>query len=136
MAEARPIASKKMGGPAGQGFPAAASMTPKEAMVILRRHIFLIFFLTVLGIVAGGAGWYLLKEYNPRYTATTYIKVLPPVEKDPMDIVAPQTQKDIIYGFRQSIANLIKQQSSLEKLVESDEVKKTQWFKQMGGDHR
>ncbi len=136
MAEARPISSKKMGRPAGQGFPVAASMTPKEAMVILRRHIFLIFFLTVLGIAAGGTGWYLLQKYNPRYTATTYIKVLPPVEKDPMDIVAPQTQKDIIYGFRQSIANLIKQQSSLQRLIQSDEVKKTQWFKQMGEDTR
>jgi capsular exopolysaccharide synthesis family protein len=136
MAEARPIASKKMGRPAGQGFPAAASMTPREAIVILRRHIFLIFFLTVLGIAAGGIGWYLLQKYNPRYTATTYIKVLPPVEKDPMDIVAPQTQKDIIYGFRQSIANLIKQQSSLQRLIQSDEVKNTQWFKQMGEDTR
>jgi len=107
-------------------------MTPKEAMGILRRHIFLIFFLTMLGVAAGGAGWYLLHKYIPRYTATTYIKVLPPVEKDPMDIVAPQVQKDILYGHRQSIANLLKQQSSLEALLESDDVKKTQWYERRG----
>ncbi|MDT8300595.1 MAG: polysaccharide biosynthesis tyrosine autokinase [Sedimentisphaerales bacterium] len=132
MAEERPIVSKRMPGPPGQGFPAAASMTSKEAMGILRRHIFLIFFLTMLGVAAGGAGWYLLQKYIPSYTSTTYIKVLPPVEKDPMDIVAPQTQKDIIYGYRQSIANLIKQQNSLEKLIESDKVKETQWYKRRG----
>ncbi|MBC8472960.1 MAG: polysaccharide biosynthesis tyrosine autokinase [Planctomycetes bacterium] len=136
MAEERPIASKRIPGPPGQGFPVAASMTSKEAMGILRRHIFLIFFLTMLGVVAGCAGWYLLQKYFPRYTSTTYIKVLPPVEKDPMDIVAPQTQKDIIYGYRQSIANLIKQQSSLEALLNSDVVKETQWFERRGRSTR
>lgn len=103
-------------------------MTPAEAMGILRRHIFLIIFLTILGIGAGGGGWYLLQKYSPRYTATTYIKVLPPVEKDPMEVVTPQTHKDILYGYRQSIANLIKQQSSLQKLLESEEVKQTRWY--------
>jgi capsular exopolysaccharide synthesis family protein len=132
MAEERPIASKRMPRPSGQGFPVAASMTSKEAMGILRRHIFLIFFLTILGVGAGGTGWYLLQKYIPRYTSTTYIKVLPPVEKDPMDIVAPQTQKDILYGYRQSIANLIKQQSSLEALFNSDVVKETQWYERRG----
>ncbi|MBN1804097.1 MAG: polysaccharide biosynthesis tyrosine autokinase [Sedimentisphaerales bacterium] len=136
MAEAKPIASNRFVRPAGQGLPFAASMTPKEVMVILRRHVTLIMFLTILGIGTGGTSWFLLQKYNPRYTATTYIKVLPPVEKDPMDIVAPQTQKDIIYGFRQSIANLIKQQSSLEALLESDEVKKTRWYRRQGGNIR
>jgi succinoglycan biosynthesis transport protein ExoP len=132
MADVRPIASNKLPGQISQRFPAATSMTTKEAIGILRRHIFLIIFLTVLGICTGGTGWYLLQKYIPRYTATTYIKVLPPVEKDPMDIVAPQTHKDIMYGYRQSIANLMKQQSSLQKLLESDEVKKTRWLERRG----
>ena len=132
MAEERPIASNRTPRPVGPRFPASASMTPKEAMGILRRHIFLIIFLTMLGIGAGGAGWYLLQKYIPRYTSTTYIKVLPPVETDPMDIVAPQVQKDILYGYRQSIANLIKQQSSLEKIVANDKVKETMWFERRG----
>lgn len=132
MAQERPIAQNRRPRPVGHGFPASASMTPKEAIGILRRHIFLIIFLTMLGIGAGGTGWYLLQKYIPRYTATTYIKVLPPIETDPMDIVAPQTHKDILYGYRQSIANLIKQQSSLQKLLESDEVKKTRWLERRG----
>jgi capsular exopolysaccharide synthesis family protein len=136
MADARPIASNRMPRPIAQRLPAATSMTPKEAIGILRRHIFLIIFLTMLGIGAGGTGWYLLQKYIPRYTATTYIKVLPPVEKDPMDIVAPQTHKDIMYGYRQSIANLIKQQSSLQALLESDDVKKTQWYERRGRSTR
>ena len=129
MAEERPIASNRLPGPPGQGFPAAASMTSKEAMGILRRHTFLIFFLTILGVAAGGAGWYLLHKYIPKYTATTYIQILPPVEKDPMDIVAPQVQKDILYGHRQSIANLLKQQSTLQDLLDRPKVQETNWFR-------
>jgi len=145
MAEERPIAgtpqggnpSNRITGPAGPRLPATSSMTPREALGILRRHIFLIIFLTILGVTAGGGGWYLfIPKYLPRYAATTYIQVLPPVETDPMDITAPQTPKDILYGHRQSIANLIKQQSSLEKLVASDKVKETRWFKRRDGSIR
>jgi len=141
MAEERPMAGTPQGGnpsnritrPAGPRPPAAASMTPKEALGILRRHRLLIIFLTILGVVISSVGWYLLQKYLPKYTATTYIQVLPPVEKDPMDIVTPQVQKDILYGHRQSIANLIKQQSTLLDLLESDEVKKTRWFEGFWG---
>jgi len=144
MAEERPIAgtpqggnpSNRITGPAGPRLPAAASMTPKEALGILRRHILLIVFLTILGVVISGVGWFLLQKYLPKYTATTYIEVLPPVEKDPMDIDTPQVQKDILYGHRQSIANLIKRQSSLEKLVASDKVKETRWFERREGSIR
>ncbi|MFH1884156.1 MAG: polysaccharide biosynthesis tyrosine autokinase [Planctomycetota bacterium] len=144
MAEERPIAgtpqggnpSNRITGPAGPRLPATSSMTPREALGILRRHIFLIIFLTILGVTAGGAGWYLLQKYLPRHIATTYIQVLPPVEKDPMDITAPQTPKDILYGHRQSIANLIKQQRTLQDLLESDVVKKTRWFKRRDGSIR
>jgi len=144
MAEERPIAGTPQGGnpsnritrPAGPRPPATASITPKEALGILRRHILLIIVLTILGSTAGGGGWYLLKKYLPKYTATTYIEVLPPIEKDPMDIAAPQVQKDILYGHRQSIVGLIKQQSTLQDLLESDNVRDTMWFERRDGDIR
>ncbi len=125
MAEERPIAgipqggnpSNRITGPAGPRLPATSSITPREALGILRRHIFLIIFLTILGVTAGGAGWYLLQKHLPRYIATTYIQVLSPAETDPMDITAPQTPKDILYGHRQSIANLIKQQRTLQNCL-------------------
>ncbi|GAI46364.1 unnamed protein product, partial [marine sediment metagenome] len=136
MAEERLIASNRITRPAGPRFPAAASMTPKEALGILRRHILLIIVLTILGSTTGGVGWYLFKKYLPKYTATTYIEVLPPVEKDPMEIVAPQVQKDILYGHRQSIVDLIKQQSTLQDLLESDVVRDTKWFERRDGSIR
>jgi len=124
-------------GPAGPKPPSAArpttaALTPKEVFGILRRHIFLIVSLTILGLIVGGVGWYLLLVYVPRYTAETYIRVLPPVEKDPMTIGAALVNKDIQYGSRLSMANLIKQQSTLQRLLERNKVQETKWFKSFG----
>ncbi|MHC4575763.1 MAG: hypothetical protein ACYS76_16865, partial [Planctomycetota bacterium] len=89
--------------------------------------------MTVLGLITGGAAWRFLLRYRPRYTAQTYLKVLPPVERDPMTIVSPLVQKDIQYGYRASIAALIMQQSSLEKLIDSAKVQEeTKWFQRFG----
>ncbi len=136
MAEEKPRASSRMSGPVGPRSPAAASLTAKEVFGILRRHILLIIFLTVLGLGVGGGAWKLLQMRYPRYTAKTFIQVLPPAEKDPMTIGTVQLQKDILYGYRQSIANLIKQQSTLEDLLDRDTVKETRWFKRWDGDRR
>jgi len=136
MAEEKPRASGRAAGSFGPRSPAAASLTAKEVFGILRRHVLLIIFFIVLGLGAGGGTWKLLRMRFPRYTAKTYIQVLPPTETDPMTIGTVQLQKDILYGYRQSIANLIKQQSTLEDLLDRDNVKETRWFNRWDGDRR
>ena len=84
---------------------------------MLRRHLWLVIFMTILGGGAGAGGWHLVRRYLPLYKAETVIKVLPPVESDPMEVVASQVQQDIQYGHRVSLANLMKMQSSLEELI-------------------
>jgi len=107
---------------------AAAALTPKEVLSMLRRHMLLIVSLTILGLIAGGAAWYLLRKYLPRYAAQTYIRVLPPVEKDPMTIGPVLVSREIQYGHRVSMANLIKRQSSLLDLIDKPAVRETRWF--------
>ena len=136
MAEEKPIASSRIARPVGPRSPAAASLTAKEVFGILRCHILLIIFLTMLGLGAGGGIWKLLQIRFPRYTAKTFIQVLPPTETDPMTIGTIHLQKDILYGHRQSMANLIKQQSTLEDLLDRDKVKETEWFKRWEGNRR
>ena len=136
MAEEKPTASSRMSRPVGPRPPATASLTAMEVFGILRRHIFLIIFLTVLGLGTGGGTWWLLRTYLPRFTASTYIQVLPPVETDPLTIDTVQLHKDVLYGHRQSIANLIKQQSTLEDLLGREDVIETRWFKSWKGDRR
>ena len=80
----------------------------------------------------GGTAWFLLLRYAPKYTAQTYIKVLPPIEKDPMKLGGVQVNKDLQYGHRLSMASIIKQQSTFEKLIGLDKIQETQWFKQFG----
>ncbi len=110
----------------------SAAMTPREILAVFRRHIWLIVSLTISGIVMGGASWFLLSRYCPRYTAQTLLKVLPPIEKDPMAIASAQVQKDIQYGARLSMATLIKQQSTLVQLVSRDKIQATKWFQSFG----
>lgn len=136
MSEDRPVAASRMARPVGPQPQTASSLTPKEVFGIVRRHVLLISFLTLLGLAAGGGTWMLLQKYLPKYTARTYIQVLPPVEKDPLTITTIQLQKDILYEHRQSIANLLKQQRTLEDLLDRDAVKETTWFAEWDGDRR
>ncbi len=96
---------------------------------MLRRHVWLILFMTVLGGAVGGGGWYLVRRFLPLYRAETVIKVLPPVQTDPMEIVTSQVQQEIQYGHRVSLANLMKTQSSLQKLLQVDRVQATDWYR-------
>ncbi len=111
---------------------AAAVLTPKDIFGMLRRHIWLMISMAILGLVIGGAAWYLLKEYAPKYTAQTYIKVLPPIEKDPMIIGGGLVGRDLQYGHRSTIAALLTEQITLQQLVDRDKIQETEWFKNFG----
>jgi succinoglycan biosynthesis transport protein ExoP len=138
MMSRNPTAAGKASRPSGARKASAAALTPKEIVGMLRRHVWLVIFLTILGGAAGAGGWRLVRRYLPQYKAETVIKVLPPGETDPMEVVASQVQQDIQYGHRVSLANLMKMQSSLEELIRiSDKVRGTKWFQQtVHGDSR
>ncbi len=115
-------------GPAGGG--GGMAMTPKEIVGILRRHIWMIIILTVLGTMIGGGSWFLCDRYIPKYTSIRAIDVAPPINLDPMQITGIQPQKDIYYQFRFTKASLIKQDHMLGALLDrSDKVRDTDWFK-------
>ncbi len=133
MVEPRQIPVNTMVRPVGPGLgPNPAAMTPKDIVGILRRHVLLIISLTILGFMVGGVSWYLMRKYSPRYIAQTFIRVLPPIIKDPMTIATSQVNKDIQYGYRMSMASLIRQQSTFQKLIDRDKIRQTEWFKNFG----
>jgi len=133
MAEQKQTIVRRTAGPA-EPRPAALAMTltPKEVYGMLRRHVLLVISLTVLGFILGSASWYLMLRYAPKYTAQTFIRVLPPVERDPMVIGGGQVARDIQYGYRMSMAALIKQQRTLEELIARDKIQRTKWFNHFG----
>jgi len=132
MADEKPMVQTMRARPAVARPPATAAMTPREVFGVLRRYMVLIIGLTIFGLIVGGVGCWLLRAYAPKYTARTLIEVLPPVQTDPMIISTPLVLKDIRYGHRLSIANLIKQQRTFEDLLKRDAVTKTKWFSSIG----
>jgi capsular exopolysaccharide synthesis family protein len=47
-----------------------------------------------------------------------------------MDIVVAQVQQDVRYGHRVALANLMKSQSTLQELLQRDEIRRTKWYRQ------
>lgn len=131
MVEQRTTPVNRMAGPTAPRRPAAATaaLTPKEIFSILRRHLLLIIALTILGLIIAGGTWFLLLRYLPKYTAQTYIRVLSPIVTPPLTIGTTRAAKDLEYGYRVSITNLIKQQSTLQELIDRNKVRETQWFR-------
>lgn len=111
---------------------AGGGMTPREIIAILRRHWIMIVLLTILGLGCGGASWFLFLRYGPKYTAQTFIKVLPPVEKDPTTIQSAPVAQDIQYGNRLSLAMRLTSQNMLQQLIDRDKIQQTKWFKGFG----
>ncbi len=105
------------------------ALTPKDIVGILRRHIFMMVSLTILGLLIGGISWYLLRKYAPKYTAATYVRVTSPTAKDPTIIGGSESSKEIQYGYRVSMASLMTGQGNLRDLVNVDTIKRTKWFK-------
>jgi capsular exopolysaccharide synthesis family protein len=130
--QTRMVADRMAASPMPRAMAAAPTLTPKDIAGILRRHILLIISLTTVGLIVGTAGWFLLKMYFPRYTATALIRVLSPVDKNPKVIGGMLVAKDIQYGYRVSMASIITQQSTLQGLLDRDNIKKTNWFQQFG----
>jgi polysaccharide biosynthesis transport protein len=118
----------------GSSHALPASLTPKELLGILRRHAWFIVFITLAGFCVGGGAWYGLRKYKPSYTAQTFIEVMPPVEADPTQIQMPQVHKDLQYGYRVSMASLIKQQNTYQDLLKLDAIRRTAWFQHFNGD--
>lgn len=112
----------------------APTLTPKEIIGILRRHVLLMIFSATLGLVIGGVAWYLFRRFLPTYTAQTAIEVLPPGTADPMEIRTTLANKDLAYQLRFTKAAFIKQQSTLENLLRRDKIRDTEWFKGFNND--
>lgn len=109
---------------------ATVSLTPKEIVGILRRHLLMIILFTFAGLVLGGLAFFLTRRYVPQYTAMTGINVLPPITGDPREFTTIQPQKDLYYQYRFTKATLMKQQEMLQNLLQQDTIRETSWFSQ------
>ncbi len=105
-------------------------LTSRATLGMLRRHLWLILFATLIGGAAGTGGWYLVRRYLPLYRAETVIEVLPPTATGPMDIMGARVQQDVRYGCRVTLANLMKSRSTLQQLLQREEIRRTKWYRE------
>ena len=110
------------------------SLTPKEILSILRRHLLMIIVFTFMGTIAGGGLWFVMKTLSPKYTAQTAIEVLHPGQSDPMEFDSLTPNKDINYQFRFTKASYMKQNSFLQNLLKIDAIRNTKWYAQFDND--
>jgi polysaccharide biosynthesis transport protein len=111
---------------------APGGLTPRETIAILRRHWIMIILLTIFGLCGGGGSWFLFLRYWPKFTAQTFIKVLPPIEKDPTVLQSSPVAQDIQYGNRMSLAMQLTSQGMFQQLIDRDKIQQTTWFKNFG----
>ncbi|MBL7154363.1 MAG: polysaccharide biosynthesis tyrosine autokinase [Phycisphaerae bacterium] len=134
MADEKSTAGRRRAGLAAARPPATAAMTPKEVFGVLRRSMVLIIGVTIFGLIVGGVACWQLRARLPKYTATAFIEVLSPVRTDPLTtITTPLVQRDIQYGHRLSIASMIKQQGTLEDLLNRAAIQGTDWYEKVDG---
>ncbi len=115
--------------PMPQPSAAAQTITPKEIVAILRRHVWMIALFTIGGVIIAAAAYFGLARTSSRFTATANIEVLPPINDDPMTFGQGQPQKETYYQFRFTKSALMTQQGMLERLIQQDAIRDTAWFK-------
>jgi uncharacterized protein involved in exopolysaccharide biosynthesis len=89
----------------------------------------IIYLWAVLVLLASCEKRSVLGASASEYTAQALIRVLPYADKDPMRIETPTIDKDIQYSFRQSMAILVKRQSTLQELIDRDKMRQTKWIR-------
>ncbi|AQQ71914.1 Tyrosine-protein kinase YwqD [Limihaloglobus sulfuriphilus] len=127
-----PISARNYGRPAGQG-DAGVELTPKDILSIIRRRLVLIIIFIILGTALGVGGFILANMFIPSYTATSYIRVLPPGDTNPMDFGQGTTEREAYYLFRQTKASYIRQESLFRNLIMQDDIRETSWFSDFVG---
>lgn len=78
----------------------------------MRTLTILLSFL-VLGLIIGWLIWFLAPQLRPEYTAEAFIRVLPGTEKG-------------------SVITLIRNNNTLESLIDRDKIQQTYWFVELG----
>ena len=66
MTKRNPTVRGRRPSPSGPANAAVMALTPKEILGMLRRHLWMILFMTILGGAAGTGGWYLMQRFRPR----------------------------------------------------------------------
>ncbi|HZZ43903.1 MAG TPA: polysaccharide biosynthesis tyrosine autokinase [Tepidisphaeraceae bacterium] len=120
------------GGPGGLTTP-TASMSGADAWRVIRQNMWLIALFVVLSAALGYGAFLLLQKYSPRYTSMGLIRVQPAAKFNPLDQATSTMDMQSLQIEQRTQASLLKGDSLFSQVLEkSDEIKNTDWFRQIG----
>lgn len=112
---------------AGAAPTAAAGITPREMLRIVRRRMWLIIITFCICLGSAIAAHFIWLAYAPLYTAEAYLKVEPPPASF-FDRPGYVSTKDLLERYKRTVAQLAKNTTVLNAVTVNPDVRKTQWF--------
>ncbi len=123
-------------GMAAPGLPSTAGLTPADILRMIHSRLVLIIALSIF-LSAAAIGGFLLWFYKyPTYSAEAYIQCISSVPKDSTSLRPPQVYEDEHTRFLQDQALSIKQTNLLMRVLQTPEVRGTDWYRQIKPNER
>jgi len=108
--------------------PTAAAISPKDILRIVRQRIWMIVIITILSTILSVVLYFVVRKYYPRYTSEGIIECKMPEQQDLLSgqIMAPNT--NVIEMETASRAAYLMSDSFLGKVLERDNVQRSNWY--------
>ena len=123
-------------GMAAPGVPATAGLTPADILRMIRSRLVLIVALSIFLSAAAVGGFLLWYTKYPTYSAEAYIQCVSSVPKEATSLRHPQVYEDEHTRFLQDQALSIKQTNLLMRVLQTPEVRNTDWYQRTKPDER
>ena len=104
----------------------AAALTAKDFLFAIRRHIWMVIILTVVGLTMGGGLSWALLRWDPQYTATSFLLVSPDVRT-----ITGRSQggaREDIDRRIATIAHTVQTDKVYQRAIDGFGIDRTTWF--------
>lgn len=116
--------------PAQRASLASGRFKPIDPLGLVRRHVWLLLALLVLGGAAGVGTWYLLREFNPWYSSEALVHIAP-VNPDAWSGLGEdmgRLRMDVAQAAIENEQLRLRSEQTLRAALERPRVRDTAWF--------
>lgn len=114
--------------------PGAGRFKAVDPLRLVRKHLWLLLLLVLVGVVAGVGTWALLHTQLPRYTSQAQLRVVPLPQTDSTRLASEMQQQrlDVLETFIQNEIMRLRSEEILRATLSRSEVQATRWFAEHG----
>ncbi|MFA9476760.1 polysaccharide biosynthesis tyrosine autokinase [Phycisphaerales bacterium AB-hyl4] len=109
---------------------------PIDPLRVLRKYMWLLMLLVIVGVSLGIGTWYVLRTQAPSYTSQAQLRVTPLPQADSTRVASEMHQQrlDVLATFIQNEIMRLRSEDILRATLDRSEVRNTRWFQQHGHD--